>query len=60
LWLPPQRQYCLAISSSGYGDGVYEVFVSKNNDGEIAGVLIVFIEEEDEEEEDEFLVPDTN
>jgi len=50
-----------AVASSGYGDGVYEVFVSKNNDGEIAGVLIVFIEEEDEEEEeDEFLVPDTD
>ena len=49
-----------AVASSGYGDGVYEVFVSKNNDGEIAGVLIVFIEEEDDEEEDEFLVPDAD
>lgn len=62
-----------AVASSGYGDGTYEVFVTKNIDEEIVGVLIVFIEEEDEDEflvpdtdgnevdeDDEFLVPDTN
>lgn len=36
---------CL-VSSSGYGDGLYDAFVERNNDGKIIGIKISFIEEE--------------
>lgn len=41
---------CL-VSSSGYGDGLYDAFVERNNDGKIIGIKISFIEEEYMEEE---------
>ena len=41
---------CL-VSSSGYGDGLYDAFVERNNDGKIIGIKIIFIEEEYMEEE---------
>ena len=36
------------VSSSGYGDGGYDCFISKNSTGEIIGIKVVFISEEDE------------
>ena len=41
---------CL-VSSSGYGDGLYDAFVERNNDGKIIGIKISFIEEEYMEDE---------
>jgi hypothetical protein len=43
------------VSSSGYGDGSYSVYVDKNNENEITAVKIVFIspDEDDDSEEDE-------
>ena len=35
-------------SSSGYGDGGYDCFVSRNDEGEIIGIKIVFIDDYDE------------
>lgn len=34
------------VSSSGYGDDLYDAFVERNNDGKIIGIKISFIEEE--------------
>lgn len=44
------------ISSSGFGDGGYELFVQRNALGEVVAAKIVFIPEDDfeEEEEDEY------
>lgn len=43
-----------AVSSSGYGDGMYDCFIVKKGD-EVVGVKIVFIgDDEDEDEEDLF------
>lgn len=36
-----------AVSSSGFGDGQYDVFVRKNAKGEITGVKIVFLTDEE-------------
>ena len=35
------------VSSSGYGDGEYEVYVGENEIGEIVSVSIIFIEQEE-------------
>ena len=35
------------VSSSGFGDGCYDVFVSRNESGKIVAASIFFIEEED-------------
>lgn len=35
------------VSSSGFGDGCYEVYVSKNEAGKIVAASVFFIEEED-------------
>lgn len=35
-----------AVSSSGYGDGTYNVYVIKNNNSDIVGIKIIFIDEE--------------
>jgi hypothetical protein len=32
------------VSRSGYGDGGYEAFISKNGDGKVVAVRVVFIE----------------
>ena len=40
---------CMAVSSSGYGDGAYPVSVSRNRDGEIVAVKVDFIWDEDED-----------
>lgn len=42
-------------SSSGYGDGGYDCYVARNDEGEIIGIRIVYISEEEinEEENDE-------
>ena len=34
--------------STGYGDGVYDVFVKHGNDGRVAEVKVVFINEDDD------------
>lgn len=34
-------------SSSGYGDGGYDCYVARNDEGEIVGIRIVYISEED-------------
>jgi len=39
--------------SSGYGDGVYPVYVTYNSDGRVATATIVFIAEDEDEDEDE-------
>lgn len=38
---------------SGYGDGGYDCFVGRNEDGEIVAARIVFISDEEEDENDE-------
>ena len=38
---------CL-VSSSGYGDGMYSLYSARNEDGDIVGLKLVFIEEEGE------------
>lgn len=45
------------VSSSGYGDGGYNLYTIKDNDGEIVAMKVIFIGDEDEEdfiEEEEF------
>ena len=39
------------VSSSGFGDGEYKLFVSKNNNEEIIAIKIVFIDSKDLQEE---------
>ena len=41
-----------AVSSSGYGDGSYNVYGMKDNNGEYVAFFVQFIDEEDEDEED--------
>lgn len=45
------------VSSSGYGDGGYELYVARNAEGQVIGAYITFISEDDvkenEEEEEE-------
>jgi len=45
-----------AVSSSGFGDGSYPVFVGKGEDGEIVAISILFIDLDNEEdfEKDEY------
>lgn len=43
----PGLGFCV---STGYGDGSYDVFVKRNNEGRIAEVKVVFIEKETEME----------
>ena len=43
-----------AVSSSGYGDGSYDVYGQKDNSGEYVGFVVIFIGSEDEEDEDEW------
>jgi hypothetical protein len=45
-----------AVSSSGYGDGGYDLYQRKNKAGEIVGLMVVFIEppQEDEEDDDDY------
>lgn len=38
------------VTCSGYGDGGYDAFVKRSNNGEIVAIEIVFIYEEDEED----------
>jgi hypothetical protein len=44
-----------AVSSSGYGDGMYPVYGAENQDGKVVALQLVFIsqEEEDDDWEDE-------
>lgn len=37
------------VSSSGYGDGGYDCYVTRNTEGEIIGIKIVYISDDDEE-----------
>jgi hypothetical protein len=41
-----------AVSSTGYGDGSYEVFGQKDKDGEYVGFGVIFIDESEEDEEE--------
>ncbi len=41
------------VSSSGFGDGGYECFIQKDEDGKIVAIKIVFISDEDFEDEEE-------
>lgn len=41
------------VSSSGYGDGGYDCWTGRNEDGKIVCIRVEFISEYDEEEEDE-------
>ena len=40
------------VSSSGYGDGSYELELGKNSDGKVVGFRITFIKEGDDEWDD--------
>lgn len=40
------------VSSSGYGDGSYECWTAKNEDGKIIAIRVEFINEDEEDEED--------
>lgn len=45
------------VSSSGYGDGAYDLWVLRNTSNEIVGVCVEFIDiEEDEDSEEEDLI----
>lgn len=37
------------VSSSGYGDGGYTAFLTKNKEGQVIGIFIQFLQTEDEE-----------
>lgn len=39
------------VSSSGYGDGGYNCYTKKNEDGKIIAAKVIFIEDEEEDEE---------
>lgn len=39
------------VSSSGYGDGSYPVYVAHNNEGQVVALRVFYIEEDDDEEE---------
>lgn len=41
------------VSESGYGDGMYEVYAGRDENGEIVEVMIVFISEEEEYEDED-------
>ena len=41
------------VSSSGYGDGSYDVYGLKNADGEYIALTVVFIDQYDDDDEDE-------
>ena len=41
------------VSNSGFGDGGYDCYVARNDDGEIVGIRIVYISEEETNEEDD-------
>lgn len=43
-----------AVSSSGYGDGSYEVFVTRDRSGYINGAAIMFIDDPEEDDEDDY------
>lgn len=38
------------VSSSGYGDGCYDCYVARNEEGEIVGIKIVYISDNTDEE----------
>lgn len=40
------------VSSSGYGDGVYNCWAAKNEDGKVVAIRVEFIDEYDEEEDE--------
>lgn len=42
-----------AVSSTGYGDGGYECFVRRNEQGQVVAAVIVYLAEYDEEEEED-------
>ena len=43
------------VSSSGWGDGGYTCYTAKNEDGQIVGIKIVFIEPDyDDDDEDDY------
>ena len=42
------------VSSSGYGDGSYECWTSRNRDGQIIAIMIDYLPEYDDEEEEDF------
>ena len=46
---------CGVVSSSGWGDGVYDLYVARDKDGLVIAAKIVFLydEEDEDEEEDE-------
>ena len=41
------------VSSSGYGDGCYSVYLAKDNNGDLMGFRVTFIDENDEDENDD-------
>ena len=41
------------VSSSGFGDGSYECFVDKDENGQVTGATLIFIGEDEEEEDEE-------
>ena len=41
------------VVPSGWGDGMYPVFVELNEDGRVAAVKVVFIDDDDEDDYDE-------
>lgn len=41
------------VSNSGYGDGGYDCYVARNDEGEIVGIRIVYIIEEEEINEED-------
>lgn len=42
------------VSSSGYGDGCYPLYICTNLEGEVVGMRVNFINDEDEDEDDEY------
>lgn len=48
------------VSRSGYGDGSYDLYVTRNGEGQIIGICIDFLVEEDEYIDFEFYMDPAN
>ena len=44
------------VSSSGFGDGSYDVFGLKNSEGEYIAFAVVFIYDDEDDEDDEYIM----
>lgn len=48
------------VSSSGYGDGVYQITIRRDRSGYVNAIRVTFINYNENEEEDQYITPDTD